>query len=132
MNKMEHTLIVRKDGAERTFTRRGVIDLFELLTNEAEALHRASITDKAIGKAAAALMVLGGVKEAATPRISTPALKLFRSAGIKIDYDEEVLLILNRDKSDFCPMEKRCMVSDNPQELLPIITEFINEIKQRQ
>ena len=129
---MEHTLIVRKDGAERTYTRRGVIDLFELLTNEPEALYMASITDKAIGKAAAALMVLGGVKEAATPRISAPALKLFRTAGIKVDYDEEVPLILNRDKSDFCPMEKRCMVSDNPQELLPIITEFINEIKQRQ
>ena len=129
---MEHTLIVRKDGAERTFTRRGVIDLFELLTNEPEVLHGASITDKAIGKAAAALMVLGEVKEAATPRISTPALKLFREAGIKVDYDEEVPLILNRDKSDFCPMEKRCMVSDNPKELLPIITEFINEIKKIQ
>jgi iron complex outermembrane receptor protein len=129
---MEYTLIIRKDGAERTFTRRGVIDLFELLTNEPKALYGASITDKAIGKAAAALMVLGGVKEAATPRISTPALKLFRRAGIKVDYDEEVPLILNRDKSDFCPMEKRCMVSDNPQELLPIITEFINEIKKRQ
>ena len=129
---MEYTLIIRKDGAERTFSRRGVIDLFELLTNEPEVLHGASITDKAIGKAAAALMVLGGVKEAATPRISTPALKLFREAGIKVDYDEEVPLILNRDKSDFCPMEKRCMVSDNPKELLPIITEFINEIKKIQ
>ncbi len=129
---MEYTLIIRKDGAERTFSRRGVIDLFELLTNEPEVLHGASITDKAIGKAAAALMVLGEVKEAATPRISTPALKLFREAGIKVDYDEEVPLILNRDKSDFCPMEKRCMVSDNPKELLPIITEFINEIKKIQ
>ena len=129
---MEYTLIIRKDGAERTFSRRGVIDLFELLANEPEALHGASITDKVIGKAAAALMVLGEVKEAATPRISTPALKLFREAGIKVDYDEEVPLILNRDKSDFCPMEKRCMVSDNPKELLPIITEFINEIKKIQ
>jgi hypothetical protein len=129
---MENTLIIRKDGEERTFSRRGVIDLFELLTTEPEALHGASITDKAIGKAAAALMVLGGVKEAVTPRISTPALKLFREAGIKVDYDEEVPLILNRDKSDFCPMEKRCMVSDNPKELLPIITEFINAIKKIQ
>ena len=129
---MEYTLIIRKDGAERTFSRRGVIDLFELLTNEPEALHGASITDKVIGKAAAALMVLGEVKEAATPRISTPALKLFREAGLKVDYDEEVPLIFNRDKSDFCPMEKRCMASDNPKELFPIITEFINEIKKLQ
>lgn len=127
---MDYTLKIAKDGAVRTFARRGVIDLFELLTNEPDVLQGASVTDKAIGKAAAALMVLGGVKEAATPRISTPARRLLQEASIPVDYDEEVPLILNRDKSDFCPLEKRCKVSDDPEKLLPIIEHFIHEIKK--
>lgn len=43
----------------RTFTRRGVADLYDLLVQEPEFLHGASVADKVIGKAAASLMVLG-------------------------------------------------------------------------
>lgn len=45
----------------RTFTQRGVADLYDLLVTEPDFLQSASIADKVIGKAAASLMVLGGV-----------------------------------------------------------------------
>lgn len=53
----------------RTFTRRGVADLYDLLVQEPEFLHGAFVADKVIGKAAASLMVLGGVRQVYTRTI---------------------------------------------------------------
>ena len=47
----------------RTFTQRGVADLYDLLTQEPDFLKGASIADKVVGKGAAALMILGGIRE---------------------------------------------------------------------
>ena len=54
--------LVVDNGAIRTFSGRGVSDLYGLLTREPETLRGASVADKVVGKGAAALMVLGGVK----------------------------------------------------------------------
>ena len=43
----------------RTFTQRGVADLYDLLTQEPDFLKGALIADKVVGKGAAALMILG-------------------------------------------------------------------------
>jgi hypothetical protein len=126
---MDYSLKIIRNGAERVFVRRGVADLFDLLVNEPDALRGASVVDKAVGKAAASLMVLGGVKDVSTPRISTPALKVLKAANIKVEYGEEVALILNRTMTDSCPLERRCTVSDKPEELLPVISDFIQEMK---
>ena len=42
----------------RTFTQRGVADLYDLLTQEPDFLKGALIADKVVGKGAAALMIL--------------------------------------------------------------------------
>ena len=47
----------------RTFTRRGIIDLYELQKQDTLFLQGAVIADKVVGKAAAALMVLGNISE---------------------------------------------------------------------
>ena len=129
---MEHSLILRKNGKETTFDRRGVADLYQLLNNHPEKLKDATVIDKAVGKAAAALMILGGIREVRTPRISSPALALLRNTDIRVIYDEEVPLILNRTMSDSCPLEKRCKASDNLDELSRIIGAFIKEMQSKQ
>ena len=62
----------------RTFTQRGVADLYDLLTQEPDFLKGALIADKVVGKGAAALMILGGIKELHTDIISSKALECFR------------------------------------------------------
>ena len=46
-------------------------------------MQNAQLADKVIGKGAAALIVLGKMKEVYADIISTPALSLLRAAGIK-------------------------------------------------
>ena len=46
----------------RTYTHRGVDDLYRLLTQEPTFLDGAEVADRVVGKAAAAMMVKGGVK----------------------------------------------------------------------
>ena len=57
------TLVVKSENGElHRFTQRGVKDLLTLVSEQPEVLHGALIADKAVGKTAAACMVVGGVK----------------------------------------------------------------------
>ena len=57
-----YSCVIANGDCIRTFTQRGVADLYDLLVQDADFLKGASVADKVIGKAAAALMVVGGVK----------------------------------------------------------------------
>ena len=70
------------DGRLREFRRQGVIDLFQLLSDEPAFLQGASMADRVVGRGAALLMVKGGVKEVFTFVLSQPALNVLRQAGI--------------------------------------------------
>ena len=79
-----YSCVIANGDCIRTFTQRGVADLYDLLVQDADFLKGASVADKVIGKAAASLMVLGGVKEVYTHTISQPALLLLQEAGINV------------------------------------------------
>lgn len=111
----------------RTFTQRGVADLFGLYKNDPVFLRGASVADKVVGTAAAALMVLGQVRELYTDVISLPALSLLRNAGIKTGFGKEVALIRNRDNTGFCPLETICRDRMTAPEMLPLIEDFLRE-----
>ena len=81
-----YSCTIANGGKIRTFTQRGVADLYDLLTQEPEFLKGALIADKVVGKGAAALMILGGIKELYTDIISTKALELFRKSDVKVDF----------------------------------------------
>ena len=48
-----YSCVIAQGDHIRTFTRRGVADLYDLLQEDAAFLHDASVADKVIGKAAA-------------------------------------------------------------------------------
>jgi len=118
---------VIRNGEIRTFTQRGVADLFGLYKNEPEFLRGATVADKVVGTAAVALMVLGQIKELYTDVISTPALTLLRQAGITVGFGQEVPLIRNRDNTGFCPLETICRDRTTAPEMLPLIEDFLRK-----
>lgn len=123
---------VIKNGADvRTFTRRGVIDVYELLHHDAAFLRGASLADKVIGKGAAALMIQGGVAKVYAGVISQSALALFQAHNVQVDYKLCVAGIQNRDQTGGCPLEQICAASDSVSELMPLITGFIHAMRQR-
>ena len=111
------------NGEVRIFMQRGVADLYELLDRESDFLKGASIADKVVGKAAAALMILGGVKE-------LHALALLRESDVKVDSTEVVPYIKNRDQSGWCPLETMCYKEGSATDILPLVREFIEAKKK--
>lgn len=126
-----YSCVVRNGETIRTFSGRGVKDLHHLLHQDPELLQGALVADKVVGKAAASLMILGGVKELYTGLISTPAVKILNDNGVKVSFQVEVPVVMNRDKSDWCPLEKLCYHEHNPNYMLPIIDSFIEEMAGR-
>lgn len=120
---------VIENGEIRTFTRRGVADLYDLLNREATFLKGARVADKVIGKAAAALMVLGGVSEVYTDVISEPALALLRNAGVQVKGVAVVPRIRNRAKTGWCPLETICYEAGEAEEMLPLIRDFVEKMR---
>ena len=121
-----YSCVIRKGAEVRTFHKRGVADLFFLLENEPEFLLEAFVADKVVGKGAAALMVLGGVKHVYTDVISTPALDLFKTYGVEVAFSVVTDRIVNRTKDGLCPVEPLCLNLSSPADMLNEIRQFIN------
>ena len=121
LNDQKISLIVRNAGLTTEYHQHGVNDLLLLLENEPLRLQGAVVADKMIGKAAAALMTVGGVKQVYTNIISTPAREMLEKAGIQVSAVQEVEKILNRDQTDQCPMDKSLNGIDDPKECVSIL-----------
>ncbi len=119
------TLVIKSgDGEIRRFTGRGVKDLLMLAVEHQEVLKGALIADKAVGKAAAACMVVGGIEQVHADVMSEPALALLQDHGIITEYGQLVDHIINRDGTDWCPMEKLSRDENNPAAIVARIQDF--------
>lgn len=98
-----------------------MVDLYDLLVQEPDYLKGAVIADKVVGKGAAALMVLGGIKEVYADIISSKALSLFRKYGVKVGFAQEVPFIWNRARTGGCPVETMCSEEESAEAILPLI-----------
>ena len=123
-----HSLVVAGDGI-RTFDGRGISDLYGLLTEHPGWLRGASVADKVVGKGAAALLILGGVRELFAGVVSTSALGLLKDSGIPVRFSQEVAHIVNRKGDGVCPVETLCKECTTAAQCLPLIKEFVAKIK---
>lgn len=126
-----YSCVIANEQNIRTFTQRGVSDLYDLLTQEPEFLKGAQIADKVVGKGAAALMILGGIKELYTDIVSSKALDLFQTSDVKIDFAQEVPFIWNRDHTGWCPVETLCSEEKSAETILPLISEFLQRMRSK-
>lgn len=124
LNDKQASLLVRNKGVTTEHNQSGVKDLLGLLAKQPERLRGAVVADKMVGKAAAALMVKGGVKAVYTNLICTPAVKLLKDNNIQVVAAEEVPMILNRDKSGQCPIDSKLNDVDNIDECVRILSEM--------
>ena len=115
-------------GELRTFSRRGVADLFSLVTDEPDFLRGASVADRVIGRGAALLLVKGGAREVYARVISSGALEVLRSAGIETSFGEEVPNIINRTGTDICPVEKLTANTSSSDEAYERIKQFLDSM----
>ncbi len=132
LHQGNHSLVVRQGETTRCFDNRGVADLYRLLTEEPRMLREAVVADKVVGKAAAALMLLGGVKELYADIISSFALELLRQSSMQIHYTEQVDHIINRNHTGWCPMETLCKECHTAEECLREVETFMRSVRTEQ
>lgn len=128
-----HSLVVSTvNGNILTFDGRGVSDLLRLLGTEPQTLRGAALADKVVGKAAAALMIVGQVSEVHADMISEQALRLFNANAPEtaVAYDRLVPHVINRQQTGWCPMELACRDCQTAEECVMKIKEKLSELKK--
>ncbi|MFR9559362.1 MAG: DUF1893 domain-containing protein [Rikenellaceae bacterium] len=125
-----HSCVVANGTDVRCFDQRGVADLHQILSDEPNFLRNSKIADKVVGKGAAAIMIRGGVAQLYTHIISEGALQLFDNTDVTVEYGLCVSHIINRNGSDWCPVEKLCRDIHNVDDIIPLIDKFLIEIKK--
>lgn len=116
-------------GETRFFYRKGVADLYGLICNDPGFLKGASIADKVVGKAAAALMIKGGISRLYSAVLSEPAEKLLAAHGVQVSCGKSVPFIENRDKSGWCPLEKLSYNENSIDAIFCRIENFLSAAK---
>lgn len=123
-----YTCVVMKNEQIYTSMERGVKPLLTWLDDGVD-LQGYSAADKVIGKGAAMLYVLLGVKEIYATVISEPAKATLEQYGIEVSYDQCVEGIRNRTHTGPCPMEDAVKGIDNPEEALQAIRDKLNSMQ---
>lgn len=109
-------LLVGRGEILRRMSGPGVRPMLQCYTNEPGLMRDGMIFDKVIGKAAAMIAVLGGVRFVYGQVMSRPGLDYLRDHGIEAQWDELVPYIENRTGDDLCPLEKSVRNVDDPYE----------------
>ena len=130
LHEQDGTLVVMNGGETRVFHQRGVADLLQLLKHEKSVLQGACVADKVVGKAAASLMVLGGVRSVVTDLISQQAMKVMGRSRMNVYFNKMVPFILNRKQEGLCPLEMMTTDTDDIHEILLRIEAFADKMKQ--
>lgn len=122
------SLVVKNHGIVTTYSKPGVRDLEYLLDHDPEMLHGATIADKVIGKAAAAMVVVGGVKELYAEVMSKKAIPFLDDAGIIYTYGTLVDTI--KEEGDRCQLEKITAPATTPEETVALLRTHFEEKKR--
>ena len=109
-----------------TDTRRGIRPLLELYRNKTD-LHAFSAADKVVGKAAAFLYRLMGVKSLYAGVVSTPALAALE--GVSVEYGTETPAVVNHSQTGLCPMEAAVWELNDAQDALAAIERTLAQMK---
>ncbi len=94
---------------------RGVAPLLKIIKDNTD-VSGYSAADKVVGKGAALLFALCGVKEVHSCVLSKVAMDVFQNEGIKHSYDKLTDRITNRAGDGLCPIESAVIDIDSPKE----------------
>lgn len=131
LHEGNYSCVLQNQTGILTFTQRGVADLYDLYENEPASLKNSSVADKVVGKAAAALLILGRAKSVYTDVISLPALHLLQDAALSVKYKKKVPFIENRDKTGYCPLESTCLDIESATDIYLAIKQFITQMRAK-
>ena len=125
-----YTCALVKEDKELCSTQRGVAPLLSWL-EEKEDCEGAFAADKVVGKAAAFLYILLGVKKVHALVLSEGAEEVFLRYGVPYSFEEKAPAIRNRKGDGFCPMEQAVWEIDEPKKAYRVICQTLQKLKEK-
>ncbi len=114
------TLAVCRNGELTMSREKGIRPLLKF-TQGGDELKNTCAADRIVGKAAAMLYVLTGVKEVFAEVLSKQGQTILERYGIAHEYSTLTENIINRSGTGLCPMEEAVKDIDEPKEALAAI-----------
>lgn len=127
-SKAASCVIIKNGKIMYTADGRGVSPLLKVYKADPVMLKNAFVVDKIIGKAAAMILVLSGVKQVYGRIMSTAGRNYLERHGITVEYGRCVDVITNRTHDGICPIEKSVLDIEEPQEGLAILSLTIDKL----
>lgn len=113
---VDGVIVAREQG-------RGVLPLLKLLDDG--HLRHALVVDKVVGRAAAAVCLVGRARRVHGLLMSEEAKSLLAAHNVPATADRLVPKILNRDQSASCPLEARVAQEADPQKMVADLRAFL-------
>ena len=105
--KKASLVVFYANGEIREYYQDRIKDIKAILLENPDALKGAIIADKVIGKVAASILTVAGVKEIYSDVMSQYAIPVLEENGVGYEYSKKVDFIQNKDKTGMCPMENK-------------------------
>ena len=125
------TLVVVKDEIVVYKSKeKGIKPMFALATEMKDEAKGGSLADRVIGKGAAILCGYVGIKEVFTELISEGGVNKLKEKNIPYEMDKSCEYIKNRDKTDYCPIEKLSMDIEDPEVFIQAVKDFFMKMNK--
>ncbi|MFA5577175.1 MAG: DUF1893 domain-containing protein [Tissierellaceae bacterium] len=126
-------IVVVKDGKLIFKSRdRGIGPIYSLAVDMKEEAYKSSLADKIIGKGAALLCTYIGIEELYGKLISENGIGVLDRHQIPYSMDSSCPYIMNREKTDYCPIEKLSLDTEEAEVLLKRVENFLASINSKE
>ncbi len=129
-NSHDYTCVLVRGDISYTSTLKGVSAIVGFITSGID-LNGFSVADKIVGKAAALLFALAGIRQIYATTMSVGAVGVLQKYGIRYEYGTLVDSIRNRDGTGPCPIERSVMHIDDRHEALAAIVATIEGLRRQ-
>jgi len=120
--------VIAKGGTiVRELEGRGVKPLLDVLSDDANAFAGAIAMDRIVGRAAAAIYVVGRAAGVMAPVMSEEAVRLLKENGVAFEADTVVPYIVNRSGTGACPMDAATADMDAPEEIVTKLNSIVSK-----
>lgn len=120
-------VVIKENTIVKTQCDRGIGPVIRLY--ESGILKDAFVVDKIIGKAAAMVLTLGGIKGCYGVTMSASAVKWLKEHHVTVQYETCVEAIVNRTGDGICPMEQTVQEIENADIALTALREKMAELR---
>ncbi len=123
-----YTCVLCRGECVYTDEQKGIAPMMSFL-DSGICLRDFSVADRIVGKAAALLFVLAGVREVYAQVLSESGMRVLIQHGVPFEYDTLTPAIINRMGTGLCPMEQAVRDIESPEQARQAIRAAVERLQ---